>query len=464
MKKDRDFFLNNINKKIYNFSPELILIIFLIVFHLKMDITTGDFNWFSHILDTKNMPEYWVWRYSTWSSRLLIETLLILFTHIPIVWHIIDIALCVLLAVSVRNIISTRDEYSAYLNWIVLLVLACYPILDMSSAGWIPTTMNYLWPLSFGLFSISMIIRHIRELGDTTNKYNDKKSLVIGSLFSTVFAANAEQMALLLFGYTLIFIMYIKIRYKKWSVFVLLHFAISALSLLFIVTCPGNTVRSAEEALNWWPDSVHYISNVPFDDLSFFEKAWLGITTTLDRYLYHANSIMCCFAVVIFVSIAICYRRRSSKWKVVVTGITSFLIVLRYFVSYIESYLPNWLIPYLNHSSYQITAGRIILLFLQLVFCLTIFLEIYWLYSSWSLNYFTSILIPLSGFLSAVIMGYSPTVFASGARVYIYMDVSLILLTAYLANSFIRKETVEIKTNVLSVVFVFALFTVVQCM
>ena len=40
------------------------------------------------------------------------------------------------------------------MNIMILWLILLYPVDRMAGAGWAATTVNYVWPLSLGLFSV----------------------------------------------------------------------------------------------------------------------------------------------------------------------------------------------------------------------------------------------------------------------------------------------------------------------
>lgn len=156
----------------------------------------------------------------------------------------------------------------------------------MSSAGWYATTLNYLWPLSLGLYSLIPIKNHLISKKDKLYKY-------ILYFLSLIYACNQEQMCLIIFSIYLLFTIYF-IYKKNISKFIILQLIISFISLIFILTCPGNNLRNISETQTWYP---------AFENFNLISKAFIGIITTTYLLFYKSNFIILLLSLIIPISI-----------------------------------------------------------------------------------------------------------------------------------------------------------------
>ena len=126
---------------------------------------------------------------------------------------------------------------------LLIAMIIIYPMMQMNSAGWAATTINYMWPMALGLFSLIPI----RKVWDGEKiKFWQYPLYVIALLFS----ANQEQACAILFGTYLLFAILMVIKNKKIHPFIVIQNILVIASLIFILTCPGNSVRTQTEITN----------------------------------------------------------------------------------------------------------------------------------------------------------------------------------------------------------------------
>lgn len=116
-----------------------------VLWHVVLSTNVGDdMVYFKTLLDgNSSLGEILAHRYETWSSRMVIEAVLIPLVHCPLLWKILDIVIFTSLPVLLCGLLGVTGRGRWFVTGLVLL----YPFADMASAGWIATTTNYLWPL-----------------------------------------------------------------------------------------------------------------------------------------------------------------------------------------------------------------------------------------------------------------------------------------------------------------------------
>jgi|GEM_PF-1720337 len=251
----------------------LLVAAFFIWAHSFTEANYSDDAWFSTMLDQYSILGFLNWRFHTWSSRVILEGILVVLAHSDfIVWRILDTLVCLLLVWAISQILSMQDWHAPL--WITLS-FCLLPVGILYPAGWIATSTNYLWPLTAGMVSLVPLVRSLR--GDTAQVDTSNKQLrilkKIASLLMLVVAANQEQIAAVLFGIYLCHLIgwYVvkrremaqqmnAIEYeKKPRVYPFLpELVILLASLVFIVLCPGNTSRNIQEMSSWFPEYPNY--------------------------------------------------------------------------------------------------------------------------------------------------------------------------------------------------------------
>jgi len=113
-----------------------------VLWHVVLSTNVGDdMVYFKTLLDgNSSLGEILAHRYETWSSRMVIEAVLIPLVHCPLLWKILDIVIFTSLPVLLCGLLGVTGRGRWFVTGLVLL----YPFADMASAGWIATTTNYL--------------------------------------------------------------------------------------------------------------------------------------------------------------------------------------------------------------------------------------------------------------------------------------------------------------------------------
>lgn len=400
--------------KNYKYLPFIILFVVMLICHMIFKLNFADDLFFQHAADN-GFVDYLLSRYNIWTSRIFIEAILIIMLKLPsIFWYISDSLIITLSAYSITKLFSIKNTW-----WILLLVLI-YPLYEASGAGWYATTINYIWPLALGLFSLIPIKNAI----DNKQEKNYMYPLYVLSL---LFACNQEQMCAILFAFYLIFTIFLfKKKDKKILKFILVQLLLTFVSLIFILTCPGNDVRIIEETATWYPSYANF---------GLIDKLFLGLVSTFYYCVYEVNILILIFSILLSIFIF-------KKGKNEIIRFISLIPILVYcsftfFPSIIKSIFPHVYelingakIYGLSPESLSLSLQSLFIFAVSVIFFVSLLFSIYKLFGKKN-NYLMS-LVFLAGLFSRIILGFSPTVFASGMRTFIFFDFSIIIVLSVL--------------------------------
>ncbi len=246
---------------------------FFLLLHMRMNYTSGDYGVFRDEPDTYETLFHWLkFRWDTWSSRLLVETALSFLTSgPPAVWVILNCLLYTHLTYLLARLIGGKN-FTRTLAITILLVLI-YPFLEMREAGWMATTLNYLWPFYFFV----LVLVRLKKL------YAGKKlSVPEGVLYSLcmLFATNVEQMVVFA-GIVLFLVILVFFRGGREIGFLMFLEGIVLFSLTMAMICPGNPARNSYEVGRQFWD---------FGNLDVFQRFHLGVSLTF-QYLFYGKSL-----------------------------------------------------------------------------------------------------------------------------------------------------------------------------
>ena len=237
-------------------APFVLLAVGSFLLHVFLILNWGDDVFFRDSIQPENVTlfSFLGERYFVWSSRLIIEAIVIIVTHVPIIWWFLDTAILVLAAYSLHVLLPPMNKKA---NYLLVCLIFIYPFIDMRTAGWIATTMNYIWPLSLGLYALISIKRILH--GEPMKIYH-----YVLSVLALLYAANHEQMGTILAGFFVLFSIYQIIVQKKVHWFLVLQAVLSMLTL---------ELPMHIEATNWF-DGAAVIERGPLIYALKMDEKW----------------------------------------------------------------------------------------------------------------------------------------------------------------------------------------------
>ena len=195
-------------------APYLALALVLLALHAQFTLGTGDDPMYASILDNYTLWGFTVQHYYTWSARSLVEAALCVVEALPtVLWRVADpllIALCAYLAARILGCEKNADA-----GWALAGLALCYDWTVMRTAGWVCTTLVFVWPLAAALAAAQPLVQARRGLRVPRWAY-------VPAALAAVYAANMEQlmaaMALCLLATS---------ELAHWRLFVWMAFAVS---------------------------------------------------------------------------------------------------------------------------------------------------------------------------------------------------------------------------------------------
>ncbi len=410
--------------------PFWFLAIIQLVYHCVMREDPGsDAMWFfRNQLDAYTLKDYLTIRYHVWTSRILIEAVLVYVAKSMVLWKILDWFMWMLFAVSLSVIFGkTEDKYRS--NWILVGLILIYPLSELGGAGWIATTTNYIWPLALGTFVFSGTAKVFR--GEKIQWW-----LYLLYIPALLYAANAEQMCAVMLGLEALTILYLIVTKKQGNHWVILlpFLFICIAEFLFIMTCPGNAARKHDEIAD-------YMQN--YGTYNLIDKVDLGFVDTLKHLVSSGNLLFLILTVVLAVFVFL--RTKESAARLVSIIPVAWTIVLTFFPNVFETQFPQFAgILDKNEliNGYNYVWGYSYLPFILYAFItLCILLCIVWIAKSWE-EFFVYFCLLAIGLASRVIMGFSPTIFVSGERTFLCLYMMIVVaIAAVIENN--REELVK---------------------
>ena len=399
-------------KELLNKKSVYYVCLFILVFALHLFMKPGKAvdSWFINNY-TGNPLSFAYMRYMQWSSRFLIEMVLVVIVSLPLIlWKVLDTLMIVLLFYSGNKLLNVKDRKILIFEIFLIMIL---PWKVFGETGWIATTLNYTWPITLGFYGFSILLEE---------KTNFLKQII--SFICIIFACNQEQMCCVMLAFIIICFCIRTFQKKNNKVF-LIPFIICILMGVLHIICPGNSMRQISEMQTWYP---------AYQNFDVLDKISIGIISTVTAILFDFRIIYIAFIGMLILYIK--YLPLNKKLSYII----QFILVCFIFIN-IYPFDSTQLMFYSKaQESIVITFMNFVLP--VLLFSLLISIVIYLILKTKNKYNYMFVLLFLSGICSRLILGFSPTVYASGKRTVIYF-----YIVCYLLTIFIMKTICIIKEN-----------------
>ena len=354
----------------------------------------------TNLLENGTLCGYWqksAGLYQTWSSRVLINFLIFIFTdHVLAVWaFFMGVSMFVLLkAFSILLAGDGRGHGDRKSGHVIACLVMLYPFQDLSSAGWISTMTTYFSPIAFGFMSLVPIQK--RKQGEGLRRWE-----YAAYALCLLFGADNEQMMVVLAACYLVAVLYFAVQ-RTVSRYVVFLFLLAVGRGFLTMFCPGNQVRKQAEVAAWFPS---------YGMLNIVDKADLGLFTTLEWIFLDCHV----FTVVICIGLACLVWRKYRDWTIRMiclfpAAVSVFLYPVFHLLS-VGGVSYYGLVTAENRGGWRAFSLYFVLSFAAAVVCLELFLL---LDDLWDL--LGALVLLAAGMASRAAMGFSPTIYASGPR------------------------------------------------
>ncbi|MCC7553104.1 MAG: hypothetical protein KO202_01235 [Methanobacteriaceae archaeon] len=427
------------NIKYIDYLPFIILFIVFILIHLNLKQSGDDLLYAQVILDYNDIIPELIKRYYEWSSRIIIEFNLLTLIYLPMkVWKILNSVILVLIAVFTSKFFNNsysfknKELINNTISSILVLIFFLSSYNAIASSGWISVSLNYIWPLFFLILHFYLLKKYILNKKLEFSIKNIIIYLIL--VYSLFFTCNHEQglvCFVILYGLIIIYYLY---KNKKINSTIYLMIFLIIISGLIIFLAPGNSERYLID-LRWFPEFVN---------LSFINKIDIGLSSFF-RLLIGDNSIIS----LVFLGIFGIYNYIISKN--IKSGIISsipFIIcfVFNIMVLFEVKTIINLIVT--ANTSYGLFYSDLghILFFIVLYLIITICI----LYGIINIKKYKGEKIALTiltllslGFITSITVGFTPTVWTSRGRMFIYFFIFLYFGTYILIIDLINKKLNE---------------------
>ncbi len=391
----------------------------------------SDDLWFVEMMNAaSSLPELLADRYISWTGRLIIEAVCFTLVRLPFfVWCILDVGMCLLLYHSL-SVIIVNDKADKSNIWLAVS-MAGYPFMHMASAGWISTSLNYLWPFAIVMYVLALEFRDIR--GEKVPVFSRFAAIVM-----YLFAANQELGALyaiLTFAGT---VCYKRIAAKDKSIISLYEaaiFLLSAAELVFAFTAPGNAIRTETE--------VRWMMEFPY--MSIIDKFRACAVFVFEHFVAIPDAVFFIFSLLPVLA-GVGRKKGALKNAVLITplvidcGFTAFFFVRDFILGHKSAYDFSYPLIFPEDAADRLLqgcelAGLLIYIAAMTASVMIVFPDLK--------KRFTAIWALGSGFAVRMSLMLSATMFSSWHRTLIYFYFAMIACSVMMIPAAIKKEKTE---------------------
>ena len=408
-------------KENLHYLPFVLLGIALLYLHFHIEVDYGDDVAFREVALASdfNLVSWLIKRYRTWSSRTFIDMLMMFMVALPqIVWQVLDALLMTAASVFISKICCTED-CRAQKNWVVACLSFTIDVAILKEAGWIATSLNYIWPIAFGIISLYPIRKICSGRQPKAYEY------LIYSVCLLIGASSEQFCIVLLAIYGTGNLIWYR-EHKKIEPYLSLQLVLCVLSLTYILACPGNALRTVAETEHWFP---------AYASFGVLKKAELGISYTLKTIFLQDNIWFLIFLVLLAAGIWLKYDR----WIYKAAGIApaASLVLLRH----AHKGRGDGMLPFNMMNEVGVfradTLGsfKVFIIYTGLLYlCCVILIDIYILFGD-SLAALSLGGTFLLGLMTRAMMGFSPTIWMSGGRTAICLMYALLCCSVLIVDT-----------------------------
>lgn len=447
-------YMNNkkkIDKKIvYVFWILLAFVFFLTLCNVQM--SDGDDTYFYHYSTTMGFFEYLSWRYQTWVGRMAAEAIVYITFNLGLgFWRAADAVMMVLLPIGILRLgckaagytgytallnenqervdVSTKQHNSGELNvWSNLWKSVRYPVLLASgyllmsvmtfgySAVWVNGSIFYTWTFTAGVWAMMPLADLVFDTGAFSNR-----QLIYALPCSVIAAMSIEQMGAVLLAFEGLAILSILLQKKRIPVVIWIQTVITFAAFVILFMAPGNDMRVATEIVTWMPG---------YKELSVGNHLFMTIQWMLSSF---ANEGKAFFIAIWAAGFLLLMKSKKAKVYQILAVVFSVAAILPYAgISFFSEMgigdidieqclmeLPTW--------QSMTTQNRIA--FFWWIAAVLFTLVLLWKVTGHSV--FISMVF-IGGIASEAVLYFSPTIYASGARVYYLTDLMYLFIILWM--------------------------------
>ncbi|MBQ2775724.1 MAG: hypothetical protein IJF40_07560 [Clostridia bacterium] len=396
--------------------PFIVLFIVALVAHLLFPLSWGDDAIFASRVEAMGFEQF-----ISGSARPLTDSLTYVFSKWPSLWRLLNPVVLTVFAFVTSRLLSCENKKVQ--NTIICCSII-YPTIIVVDAGFVATTVNYLWSVTCGFLCLIPLKAALE---------NKKVSWywVLPCLPLLLYATNMQQMSVLLAAVFFLGILFLAIAKRKFNLCITLEFLITCAGLFYsyYLNMFGNNNRMERETKRYFPN---------FAELNIFEKAELGFSSTFFGLTMNAHFALVAFLIFSGLLAFFVFKKKSKLYSKII-AVFPFVFSL---VFGILSLVPRDLIKGLTFFTGELKNFKMtkaiysfnpVADILFIIICLCVIYSLFVLLKNKKTVAVCVIILAL-GLMTRMLMGFSPTVWASGHRTFFLMFMAFIAVSIIVIN------------------------------
>ena len=420
--------LKNRRNKILIYASCIAFFGLMSVLHWNMSLDLSDDGIFKEVLKNQTLAQHISNLYFVTNGKIFPDSMAAIFTYLnPVIWKTVNIVILFIIAVCIQKLFVPSRSIALCLFAVFLLDFGLLP-----SAGYVATSANYVWTSAATLIALLPL-----KYADRFRRYLWMYPIC---MLAGIYAGNQELSGAVVVTVYTLYVGESLFAKTKICRYIWIQYGISVLSLIFLLTAPGHINRSS---------AYHKFCIPEYLTLDFFEKFIRGITSTASVIITGQTFIWPLFCFLLMLAVWIKNRNKFIRFVSLVPLAGS--LILGNFQKYLLpekiinrlSYYTSWsysvpdyryidAITYTKWYSYIPLAAALILLGL-------VVLQILWAFGKTKKG-IVLFLTFAAGFCTRITMGFSPTLYGSSFRTFIFLYIALGICIVMLLDEIMKSK------------------------
>lgn len=398
----------------------------------QVGYSDGDDAFFYQYTHEMGFFEYLSWRYQTWVGRMSGEAMVYIAFSLGIwFWRIVNALMLVLLPCGVLKLAEKAAgiRTKSFLPGESITVISGYLLMAIMTVGyaaiWINGSIFYTWSFTCGIWALVPVADIVFDTGESNSR------CFLYSIPCAVLASmSIEQMAAVLVTFEVLAVLVVMLRKyaragrirdlagareKQRNILLIIQTAVTVVAFVILFLAPGNDIRVVSEVQNWMPQ---------YEELSFGEHLFITVQWLVSSFANENRLLLFGIWLAGILHIA-CKNERKPSDMACITLASLFSVT---------ALLPFFGIKVFSDCGLHIADITVRLDQVPRIeemqaanwfaMCWWIAALLFTCILIWKVSKHNIVLVLawLGGIASEAIMHFSPTIYASGARVYYLTD------------------------------------------
>lgn len=398
----------------------------------QVGYSDGDDAFFYQYTHEMGFFEYLSWRYQTWVGRMSGEAMVYIAFSLGIwFWRIVNALMLVLLPCGVLKLAEKAAgiRTKKFLPGESIAVISGYLLMAIMTVGyaaiWINGSIFYTWSFTCGIWALVPVADIVFDTGESNSR------CFLYSIPCAVLASmSIEQMGAVLVTFEVLAVLVVMLRKyaragrirdltgareKQRNLLLIIQTAVTVVAFVILFLAPGNDIRVVSEVQNWMPQ---------YEELSFGEHLFITVQWLVSSFANENRLLLFGIWLAGILHIA-CKNERKPSDMACITLASLFSVT---------ALLPFFGIKVFSDCGLHIADITVRLDQVPRIeemqaanwfaMCWWIAALLFTCILIWKVSKHNIVLVLawLGGIASEAIMHFSPTIYASGARVYYLTD------------------------------------------